>query len=87
MFPFTYLSIFISVVFIWFAHMFVSTNIPHHNVITGVIAVLYIYFFNASGTFFSQMTLGILRHLSHPAQIIFVTNLSHHPSACMVEPK
>ena len=55
--------------------------------IAGLLAIFKILFSNTSGSFLSQMTPDISRHLFHPALIIFVTSFSHPPSACMIEPK
>ena len=54
-------------------------------VIAALIAVLQILFFNTCGTFLSQMTRDMSRHLFHPALILFVTP-ARPSSACMVEP-
>ena len=86
-FPCIHLNIFISVVFIRLWSLFrIGQHSPPY-VIAGLIAVLYILFFNASGTFLSQMTPDISRHLFQPDWILLVTSFSHPPSACKVEPK
>ena len=86
-FPCIHLNIFIYVVFIRLWSLFrIGQHSPPY-VIAGLIAVLYMLFFNASGTFLSQMTPDISRHLFQPDWILLVTSFSHPPSACKVEPK
>ena len=65
-FPCIHLTIFISVD----SHFLIAQHSPPY-VIEGLIAVLYILFFNTSGTILSQMTPDISRHLLYSITRIF----------------
>ena len=73
-----HLSILIYAVFIWFcSHFLIAQHSPPY-VIAGLLAVLEILFFKTSGTFLSQMTPDISRHLlasrSNPIGHIFLAS-------------